>query len=619
MDLTQELRSISDAVQKPSPQSDNAPGVVLLTRDAKQRKWGERWLKNSGLNVSVPTVANLGELVDACLATDAVVIDSALKTKKGDLFYRVLMGLSPSLPIFAICNNQREINEATEAEPYDVIDKPIKWEFVARRVARAVNVVRMQSRINKNESVLREALSFADKTRAQLRTNESVDPITGLPNRAKFMQILSRAVVASTTQERALAVFVINLPRFGLVVEAHGQRIADEMLQRVGGKLSQCLAVVGSTGSASDGMKSAVLSYLGNSRFAMMLSWPGDRDTMDDLCRRLNDTLASSIDAPGQRLHLSACAGVAQYPDDADNIDSLMQRAENAMRVSQERGSGLTHYCAATDAAADRKLHVEQLLSDALIRGDMRVAYQPILSVADDKLVAVEALLRWDLPDGQSIQPDEFVPVAEESGLMMRLGEFVLRTAVEQAREWELAGFDSPLMCVNVAKTQLMQDDFVESVDQVLKQTKLSPSRLELELSERGVLAGSDEAVERLQALKDIGVRLAADDFGTGESAIMYLKRLPIDVLKIDKSYISGIVDDARDGALASGMISLGHGLGLQVVAEGVEHSAQLEALQGLSCDTYQGFLVSRAITPEEIEDRFLSRWSGETLNQSII
>ncbi|MEM8548859.1 MAG: GGDEF domain-containing phosphodiesterase, partial [Pseudomonadota bacterium] len=308
------------------------------------------------------------------------------------------------------------------------------------------------------------------------------------------------------------------------------------------------------------------------------------------------------IEVPGQSLHLSACAGVALFPRDADSVDTLMQRADNAMRAAQSRGGGLRFYCPDSDAAAERKLKIEQMLSEALDQDELRVAYQPIVNVADDRVHAVEALLRWSRPDGTVIRPMEFVPVAEESGLMLRLGDFVLRQACKQAAAWHRAGIKTPTMCVNVAKVQLMEGDFVERVERILAETGLAPQYLELELSERGVLGGDGDVVSQLHALRALGVRLSLDDFGTGESAIGYLKELPIDVLKIDRSYVTDIVGNSRDAAIASAMVALGQGLGLEVIAEGVEEEGQLEALKRLSCNYYQGFLFGKAAPPEAVE-----------------
>jgi EAL domain-containing protein (putative c-di-GMP-specific phosphodiesterase class I) len=242
------------------------------------------------------------------------------------------------------------------------------------------------------------------------------------------------------------------------------------------------------------------------------------------------------------------------------------------------------------------------MLHEALDQRELRLAYQPIVRTSDQKVVAAEALLRWRRKDGTMIPPAEFISIAEESGLMIRIGEYVLEAACQQLSEWQKAGVECPVVCVNVAKIQLMNSDFAPFVAHTLKKYRVDPARIEFEISERGVLSGDFDIVNQLHALKASGVRLSVDDFGTGDSAIAYLKELPIDVLKIDKSYISGVTRNRKDAAITSAMVALAQRLDLLVIAEGVETSAQLEELRKLGCDACQGFLFSPAVQPSAFE-----------------
>ena len=293
--------------------------------------------------------------------------------------------------------------------------------------------------------------------------------------------------------------------------------------------------------------------------------------------------------------------GIAQYPEDAKFADSLLQRADNAMRDAQSRGGGFRFYCEETDAAAARKLKIEHMLHEAFDNGELRLAFQPLINVANGQVVGAEALLRWQQEDGVEISPAEFVPVAEECGLIIRIGDFVLEEACRQLKNWKREGYSSLRMSVNVARAQLMSGSFVDKVREVLQQFELASADLDLELSERGVLSGDYEVITQLHELKQLGVRLSIDDFGVGESAISYLKELPVDVMKIDRSYISGLTDGGKDAAITAGMIALGQSLDLTVVAEGVETPEQLSILQKLGCDEYQGFHMSAAIPSRRI------------------
>jgi EAL domain-containing protein (putative c-di-GMP-specific phosphodiesterase class I) len=275
------------------------------------------------------------------------------------------------------------------------------------------------------------------------------------------------------------------------------------------------------------------------------------------------------------------------------------------MRDAQSRGGGFKYYCAETDAAAARKLKIEHMLHEAVDRNELSLAYQPITEVCRGRVTAAEALLRWRQRDRSYISPAEFVPIAEECGLMNRIGEFVLEQACEQLKKWQASGINLPHMCVNVARAQFVSGDFVATVKRVLARYDVDPGALELELSERGVLSGNFDVIEQLNELKALGVRLSIDDFGTGDSAIAYLRDLPVDVLKIDRSYVSGLPDNEKDAALVSAMVALGQRLNLKVVAEGVETREQLMALRELECDAFQGFLVSQPVPAEDFADLF--------------
>jgi EAL domain-containing protein (putative c-di-GMP-specific phosphodiesterase class I) len=350
-------------------------------------------------------------------------------------------------------------------------------------------------------------------------------------------------------------------------------------------------------------LRTSVVASLDHFRFGIMVTTSGKQDDLGHLQQVLLERLAQPIQIAGQTVSLSSCQGVAVYPRDADDVDQLLQRADNAMRDAQSRGGGFKYYCAETDAAAARKLKIEHMLHEALDNNALTLAYQPITEVTSSRVVAAEALLRWRQPDGSYISPAEFVPVAEDCGLMNSIGEYVLEQACVQLQDWRAAGIRLPKMCVNVAKVQLMSGDFVSKVQSILRKHGVDPGSLELELSERGVLSGNFDVVEQLKELKSLGVCLSIDDFGTGDSAIAYLRELPVDVLKIDRSYVSGLVNDDKDAALVSAMIALGQRLSLKVVAEGVETLEQLTALRAMRCDAFQGFLISEPVPA----DAFLS------------
>jgi diguanylate cyclase (GGDEF)-like protein len=528
---------------------------------------------------------------------DVLIVDASLHDRGGVSLLHALRNESEiAAPIIALCPGTRDLATALDANVFDVMRKPYEWRVVALRALHAVTLRKLETDLSRARESLAGALGVADETRRQLRSRESFEPLTGLPNRKKFGELLKRTLTAANRDGKQLAVFVIGFNRFGLVVEAMGQERADLVLTEIGRTLDLCLLDLSSAQAETAGFRTAAAGCIDHARFALMLTCSGSDDELAALQRRVVERLSQPVRIAGQTVFLSACVGVALHPQDAADADTLMQRADNAMRDAQSRGGGFRFYSTATDAAAARKLKLEQMLHEALDTGALAVAYQPIVDTMQRRTSSAEALLRWPLADGASIAPAEFVPIAEESGLMDRIGEHVLRQACRQFALSRAAGHGLARICVNVSRAQLMGAQLAGTVARCLREHGLEPSSLELELSERGVLCGDQDVIKQLEGLRRLGVRLSLDDFGTGESALIYLRELPIDVIKIDQSYVQAVNDNGRDTAIISAIVALGRQMGLKVVAEGVETVEQLAAIERLGCDEYQGFLVSEPL-----------------------
>ena len=604
LNLTQTIRKLSIPVSSTDDSHDDEEGTaLLLCRDNASRKWGPRWLRQAGLVANVP--ADLSDSLQLAreLQPDVIVVEAQLQTAQGALLYRDLLDAADlQIPVIVLCASSKEVAAVADTEAFDIARKPFDWQLVSRRAGYAWRLNAMQSKLDARNQALEKALTVANAARERLRSRETFEPVTGLPNKSKFMDLLKRGMRAIDRDKNQLAVFVVGFTRFRLVIEAMGQDQADLVLSEIGQNLAKCLRDAGPNCNPNQGLRTAAAASLDQFRFGLMLTWSGDDDELKQLQQALLDTLSRPIQIAGQTVHLSACLGIALYPQDASDADSLLQRADNAMRDAQSRGGGFKFYCVESDAAAARKLKVEHLLHEALDRDELTMAYQPIVRTSDSSVVAVEALLRWRQPDGTEIPPKEFVSVAEESGLMIRLGEFVINEVCRQLRQWREAGYVLPLMCVNVAKVQLMSGGFATFVARTLERHQLETDLLEFELSERGVLSGDYDVISQLHELRSLGIRLSIDDFGTGDSAIAYLKDLPIDALKIDQSYVAGLHHNRKDFAIASAMVALGQRMDLQVIAEGVETEDQLESLRELGCDAVQGFLISEAVPPQAFE-----------------
>jgi len=602
--LTQTLKRLAVPVTSADSGFEEDEGkALLLCRDSASRKWGPRWLRQAGLVATTPIEFADGLLMARKLRPDVVIVEAALQSPEGEPLYQSLLDAADvDSPIIVLCASSKEVSAAAETQAFDVARKPFDWQLLSRRANHAWRLRTLQENLDNSMDALEEALRLADDARQRLRSRESFEPVTGLPNKTKFLDLVKRGMRAIERDNNVLAVFVIGFTRFRLVIEAMGQEQADLVLNEIGQNIARCLREAEPTHQPNRGLRTAAAGILDQFRFGLMLTWSGEDDELNQLRQTLQDALSKPIQISGQTVYLSACLGIALYPQDAGDADSLLQRAENAMRDAQSRGGGFKYYCVESDAAAARKLKIEHLLHEALDRKELTLAYQPIANTIDGRVVGVEALLRWRRPDGAEFSPTEFVSVAEESGLMIRTGEFALEAACKQLREWIDAGFEPPQLCVNVAKVQLMSGDFASFVGRVLDRYELDPQRLELELSERGVLSGDYDVIAQLHELKSLGIRISVDDFGTGESAIAYLKELPIDALKIDRSYIAGLHDNRKDFAIASAMVALGQRLDLQVIAEGVETEEQLQSLKSLRCDAVQGFLISEPVPPQLFE-----------------
>mgnify|MGYP001826212522 CR=1 FL=1 len=600
-DFTGALRLLSTTELSADDVFDEAGGTaLLLSRDGDAKKWGSRWLGQSGLQVTVASDPANGLDLARSIKADVIVVDAAMSDAGNRPYFEVLQEAADvTADVIVLCANNSQIKAALMAKVFDIARKPYNWQSVAARAYHSLQIKNRNVSLAESKNALKEALELANVAREQLRTNQRFEPVTGLPNKTKFVDLVNRAMSATDKNGGSLAVFVVGFTRFRLVVEAMGQEQADKVLAEIGRRMAAC---VGDSNAVLDhspqGLRTAAIGILDSHRFGLMMT-VHDEDSLPPFQQRLLENLSRPIQVMGQVVHLSACLGIASYPQDAEDVDQLLQRADNAMRDAQSRGGGCKYYCADTDRAAARKLRIEHMLHEALDREELTVAYQPILDVASGKVVALEALLRWQQADGSFISPLEFIPVAEESGLMLRTGEYVLERACRQFAAWQSEGLGLKHICVNASTVQLMSSSFAGAVQRVITECGIEAAELEIEISERGVLSGDTEVLLQLQELKGLGINLSIDDFGTGDSAIAYLKDLPVDALKIDRSYIAGLTKEGKNFALASAMIALGQRLDLTVVAEGIETPEQLEALRELACDCYQGFFAARPMEPD--------------------
>jgi len=415
------------------------------------------------------------------------------------------------------------------------------------------------------------------------------DPLTGLPNRRRFLEHLAAAT--GTAEARPTAVLLLNLDRFRQVTESLGQAVGEQLLVATARRLDGLL------GEPLESDRVPSLYRLEGELFAILL---GDFPALEGP-RGLAAGIALAMEAPlpidGRELFGTFSIGVAVFPDHGKEPEALVKNAESALhRVIREGGNGYQCYSQEMNARAVERLELEAALRQALTQGRLEVHYQPQVEIASGRLVGVEALARWTDPARGMVSPGEFIPLAEESGLIVPLGEWVLRSACAQNQAWQAAGWPPMTVAVNISARQFRGDHLPDLVRRVLQETGLPPQYLELEVTESVAMQDVDDTIATLQALKAIGVRLSIDDFGTGYSSLAYLKRFPVDKLKVDQSFVRNMISDANDAAIARSVIALGHSLQLKVIAEGVESEEQLAMLRDHCCEEAQGFLFSRPL-----------------------
>jgi diguanylate cyclase (GGDEF)-like protein len=416
----------------------------------------------------------------------------------------------------------------------------------------------------------------------QLAYAAQFDILTGLPNRQLFRDRISQSIARAVRKSRPMAVVVLNLDGFKLVNNGHGHAAGDRVLMQVAERLISCV-------SAYD-----TVSRLGADEFAIALSNIDEVQEVGPVVQRVLHTLALPFDLEDGEAFISATAGVSIFETDGGDAHTLIKNAELAMHRAREKGRNFYEFFAPEmNQSGLERMRLERGLRRALERGEFLLHYQPKICAATGKIRGAEALLRWQHPERGLVLPGEFIPILEETGLIVPVGLWVLESACEQIRRWERGGIEVESIGINLSAGQFQQPDFDVHVRRVIESAGIAPRKIELEITESMLMHDPGQAIQTLSRLKQLGVSLSVDDFGTGYSGLSYLKQLPLDSLKIARNFISHITQDPEDATIALAIINLAHNLGLQVVAEGVETEAQARFLAAHRCDFLQGFFFA--------------------------
>jgi diguanylate cyclase (GGDEF)-like protein/PAS domain S-box-containing protein len=428
------------------------------------------------------------------------------------------------------------------------------------------------------------------KMMRQMAYQATHDLLTGLPNRSLLYDRLTQIIARAGEQKTMAAVFFIDLDQFKKVNDQIGHYGGDQLLKKVGERLQTCCS------------RDGILAHLGSDKFVIALNQVSDAKN----AARSADGLLRALEAPfsmgGQDVYITCSIGICLYPKDGNDVDELLKNADTAMCRAKECGRNFYRFFSGSmNDRIQERLDIEQKLREALAGDELEIYYQPQVRARDGRLVGAESLLRWRNSEYGPISPARFIPVAEDCGLILPIGEWVLKTVCRQAKGWQNVGLPPLRVAVNLSSKQFLYGDIYNIVHRSLKETGLDPACLELEITESLIMEDLVQSTELLKELKQLGIRVSIDDFGTGYSSLSYLKHFPVDQLKIDQSFVHDIADKPGDEAITLAIITMAHGLGLGVIAEGVENQAQLSILQHQKCDEIQGYFFSRPLSVEQM------------------
>jgi len=569
---------------------DDDPAYLMIMRET---------LENEGLIVHT---ANNGETALAqyfSVIPDLLLLDVNMPLLSGFEVCKQIrqtpQGKDTPILMVTGADDYDSIENAFAAGATDFLPKPIKWPMVRHRVK-----YMLRSRFN---------LINLKESEERLRFLAYYDPLTGLPNRQHFKEQLESSLHIAKRDAYQLCIVFINLDRFKRINETLGRDYGDKLLKHVGETISETLRDSSLALCFNNKLTETEVARLGGDEFSILLSNVKGAEGASTLALSILNALSLPVKLGKYNVVVTPSLGISLYPNDGESAELLLKHADSAMHHAKDSGRGcFKFYSKSLNLITIDRLKLEESMRQALKNDDFKLHYQPQVCVSDNKFNQVEALIRWNHPENGIISPTEFIPIAEDSGLIVDIGQWVLTTACRQAKKW-LSELGKPIkVAVNISARQFKNPTFIDDLLSVLADTGLPPKLLELELTESVIMNNVQENIAIMHELKKIGVSLSIDDFGTGYSSLSYLKRFPVDTLKIDQSFMIDITTDANDKSIVAAIIALATSLNLSIVVEGVETESQLAVITEIKFSNnilVQGYHFCRPMLAEKITELF--------------
>lgn len=571
------------------------PLILIIDDDPVVRLLATTALQLVGLQTTEAASGEEGLKLFEEYGADAILLDVMMPGGMNGFVtctkFRLLPG-SQHIPVLMMTGleDMESINQAFEAGATDFLTKPINVPLLGHRVRYMLKASLTTKRLMESEQRLHRMAYF--------------DSLTDLPNRQFFLEHLQIIIPLAYRQKLKLGVLFLDLDGFKRINDTLGHHVGDLVLQATSERLRKCLRASDVLIRKTTSQKGDSLARLGGDEFTVLLSTIGVNEDAATVAERIRIYLAEPLNINDHELYTTTSIGIAIFPEDGNTAEELLKNADLAMYYAKRDGGNTFRYFSTEmTKVAQRRLALETHLRKAIERNELDLHYQPQLDLTTGKFCGMEALLRWDSQELGRIYPAEFIPLAEDVGLIIGIGEWVLRKACHQAKNWQDQDASLDRMAVNVSVMQLLHEGFPSLVAAILDETGLEPHTLELELTESALASDEASILVALHKLKQIGVKLAIDDFGTGYSSLSRLKNFPIDCLKIDQSFVCDIEENSVNTAIVSAVIAMAEGMNMKVIAEGVETEVQLAFLTNKLCNEAQGYLLSKPLSSIKIEE----------------